>query len=285
MIDFDKVLSRVGEFGPYQWVNVSILAALMIVMMPFPSYNYLFMLHVPQHWCVEAAGMNLTVNMTQNLTDQCSIPPNITGFTRNVKCTRWVYDTSEYVETAGTKFDLVCDKGYLTSMVISPIQQVSVAVGILFFSMIQDRLGRKPGLFIALAVSGIGGVCIVFSPNVWVFLIIRIVIASATLCGWTFPYVLAMEYVGPSKRTVVTMIMIITFASGAALLGVVAWFCHHWRTFGLVTAFSSLFFFVFYPVLDESPRWLLIRGKMTKLKKLVNKVGVSVALGITLSIP
>ena len=60
-------------------------------------------------------------------------------------------------------------------------------------------------------------------------------------------YLSATEYVGPSKRTLVGVLMADAYALGYMLLAVLAFFVRDWRTLELAISVPMFLLFVFIP--------------------------------------
>uniref|UniRef100_T1HCZ8 Major facilitator superfamily (MFS) profile domain-containing protein n=1 Tax=Rhodnius prolixus TaxID=13249 RepID=T1HCZ8_RHOPR len=79
-----------------------------------------------------------------------------------------------------------------------------------------------------------------------------------------------IELVGPSYRTMVTILTNIAYSLGLVALAVIAYLVRDWRQLALATSVPFLTFFLYWWVLPESPRWLLARGRFDEAEKILN---------------
>lgn len=82
----------------------------------------------------------------------------------------------------------------------------------------------------------------------------------------------AVELVGPSQRTLVTILVNIAYSIALVSLSFVAWFIRDWRSLALTTTLPFLSFFVYWWYLPESPRWLLAQGKFEEAEQILRKI-------------
>ena len=70
------------------------------------------------------------------------------------------------------QWDLVCDRAYLKDLT-QTIMTVGMMFGALICTSLSDKFGRKPIFLISNWVMVIMGVASVFSPNYYVFTVLR----------------------------------------------------------------------------------------------------------------
>ncbi|XP_072020604.1 organic cation transporter protein-like isoform X2 [Amphiura filiformis] len=97
-------------------------------------------------------------------------------------------------------------------------------------------------------------------------------------------FLIATEYVGPSKRTLVGVLMADAFALGYMLLAVLAYFIRDWQTLELIISVPVFLLFAFIPLFPESARWLLTRGEIQKAKPILEKAAKCGKVTIPLSL-
>lgn len=90
-----------------------------------------------------------------------------------------------------------------------------------------------------------------------------------------------MELVGPSQRVSGGIIISIAFALGAVMLGVIAMFITHWRTFLQVCYTPTLFFIAYCWLLPESFRWLITKGRYKEATEIILKTASWNKIGLT----
>ena len=126
-MDYEDVLSQVGDFGKYQKIFV------LLFLMPTAAinilYDFMFMMYTPDHWCYVPELANLTYEQQSKLIrphildqgidvkDKCNmfdidysvvsrtlrLPDHASNHSTKPCEFGWVYDKSVFVETATTK--------------------------------------------------------------------------------------------------------------------------------------------------------------------------------------
>ena len=72
-------------------------------------------------------------------------------------CQRWIYDRSVFSSTLITKFDLVCDRDWMKSLV-GMMYMIGLFLGSLVVGFAADRYGRKPTLMISMMGLSLSGI-------------------------------------------------------------------------------------------------------------------------------
>lgn len=81
-----------------------------------------------------------------------------------------------------------------------------------------------------------------------------------------------IEIVASKKRAIYYGLSTIGYIIGNVLLPFAAWGIPYWRNFLRVVYTPAFLFFSFIYLLDESPRWLLTRGKKEEAIKILEKI-------------
>lgn len=90
-----------------------------------------------------------------------------------------------------------------------------------------------------------------------------------------------MELVGPSQRVFGGIIISIAFALGGVMLGVIAMYITHWRTFLQVCYAPTLLFIAYSWLLPESFRWLITKGRYKEATEIILKTASWNKIGLT----
>lgn len=77
------------------------------------------------------------------------------------------------------------------------------------------------------------------------------------------------------KRLIFTMLCTFGYTGGALNLSLMAWLVPYWRNLLRVLYAPALLFFFYLFLLEESPRWLLSKGKKEKAMKILKKAADS----------
>jgi len=104
-------------------------------------------------------------------------------------------------------------------------------VGAFIFGRIGDKWGRKPALMLDILCYSIIGALAAFSPNLWVFLVLRALFGIAMGGEWGLGSSLAMESIPPQARGTVSGLLQSGYPSGF-ILAAIAYGLIYGRTFG-----------------------------------------------------
>ncbi|GFS44249.1 organic cation transporter protein [Trichonephila inaurata madagascariensis] len=187
-----------------------------------------------------------------------------------VACTEWEYDTSDTSETIVSEWDLVCSREWLVSLAKS-IYMVGFLLSVIIFGQISDLVGRFPTIVVCFTITCVSMFLSLLSNSFSMFFILRFFQAFGRAGASTVGYVLIMEMVGPKHQTEIGIIIQVGWSIGFVTLVGVVWFFRNWFWLQLVISLAFVPFAFSFSILPESPRWLLTRGKIGKLKKLLTK--------------
>jgi len=293
--DFDDILRCVGGWGPFQYL-------LTVIFFPFNmflGYVYLspiLVLFTPPHWCMVEELVNLTRKERMLL----AIPRDSEvdgGFSQceqyvvdwqqiveqNIqtadpawpvgKCeSGWEYDLEDFHTSITVQFDWVCEENWIPAL-SQTVLFFGAIPGMLFFGWFSDAYGRLPTIMISNIIALLAGICTPFATGYVSFLACRFVMGLSFNTFFTAPYILVLEYVDISKRTLVGNLGLALFL---ALSGVIQpwaikslgdWRLFHWAMF------SQMGLIVFLPfILPESGRWLMAKGKGEKLITVLKRI-------------
>uniref|UniRef100_A0A0D9X0B7 H(+)/Pi cotransporter n=1 Tax=Leersia perrieri TaxID=77586 RepID=A0A0D9X0B7_9ORYZ len=174
----------------------------------------------------------------------------------------WEWDrpavTSEVSEWA-----LTCGSPALVSLPASSFFAGNLAGGFLLTTLADTLLGRRKMLLLALVTMSVAGVLTAFCPNVWVYAALRFVCGFGRSMVGTSSLVLSTELVGKRWRDTVSVAGFVFFFVGFMSLPALAYALRDasWRYMYLYMSLPSLGYSVLlYFLVQESPRWLLVRG-------------------------
>ena len=146
-------------------------------------------------------------------------------------------------------------------------------VGSFVFGWLSDRIGRKSTMMLALIILAAGGSFPFFltpTPDLYYALVIsrwpdaslgptpRFISGCGHVGLFMTTFSLALEYVGPSYRTLFGIIIETPFALGGVVVGLVSWAgVRRWQTLSLVLSAPNLVLLSYWWLVPESPRWLI----------------------------
>ncbi|CAM0909162.1 unnamed protein product [Alopecurus aequalis] len=163
-----------------------------------------------------------------------------------------------------SEWSLKCAGPALVSLPASSFFAGCLAGGFLLTTLADSLLGRRKMLLISIVSMSVAGVLTAFSPNVWAYAALRFVSGFCRSMVGTCTLVLSTEIVGKQWRDTVCVAGSLCFTLGFLSLPALAYTFRDssWRNMYLWTSIPSLFYAVLiYFIVQESPRWLLVRGR------------------------
>jgi len=206
-----------GEFGKYQFLQF-FLQVLSGLTAGLHMLSLVTVAAVPEHRCFIEGVDNSTLSVTpwnssailaaiplkpNGELDSCHMyDPSILSSNATVKCTSYVYDTTYYKTSRTIDWNFVCDRRWMGA-IVQTVFMLGVFTGAVTLGGLADKVGRKTVFCWSALFQLIIGVGVAFIPEYFSFMVARYLLgivgsAGAYICG----FVLTMELVGPSKRTV-----------------------------------------------------------------------------------
>ncbi|RLN16925.1 organic cation/carnitine transporter 2-like [Panicum miliaceum] len=205
----------------------------------------------PRWHCLTAASAG-NASCSPAAVSPCDIPPG-----------SWAWDRPA-VASVVSEWALNCAGPALVSLPASSFFAGCLAGGFLLTTLADSLLGRKKMLLVSLASTSIAGVLTVFAPNIWAYAALRLVSGFFRSMVGTCTLVLSTELVGKRWRDTVNVTGFFCFAVGFLSLPALAYAFRDasWRNLYVWTSVPCLCYSVLvYFLVQESPRWLLVRGR------------------------
>ncbi|EPS59899.1 hypothetical protein M569_14905 [Genlisea aurea] len=252
----DMLRNHCGEFGRWQ-LRHFILTSMAWSLEAFHTMVVIFADNVPEWRCTAESCFPEAKSV-------CQLEPG-----------SWEWIGGPGSSTVA-EFGLICSEKYKVGLVQALFFAGSMIGAGVFGHLSDSRLGRKGSLLTVCMLNAIFGCLTALSPNYWAYAVLRFLTGFSTGGVGLSAFVLATEPVGPNKRGVVGMSTFYFFAGGIALLSVISYFFQSWRALYVGTSIPSFIFLVAaLPLVSESPRWCLIRGKTPRAMKIMRRIAES----------
>ncbi|XP_039093189.1 solute carrier family 22 member 14 isoform X4 [Hyaena hyaena] len=306
-----RVLRALGEFGAFQR-RLVVLILIPNILLAFLTFADFFVFTAQRPYCntswILAVGPNLTEAEQMNLTlprgpdgsfqtclmylpvawDLDSIIRFGLNYTKSCQ-DGWIYpDTKK--RSLINEFDLVCGKEQ-NSESVQTILTAGLLIGSLLFGLISDKLGRCPTLLVSLLGLMVFGFGTAFVNTFNQYLFFRFGVSQA-LVGYTISSVsLATEWLLTEHRAHAVILEHCFFSVGVLLLTGLAYSLPHWRLLFLLGGAPAFPLISYIWALPESPRWLLMKGRLEDAKRAlchaadVNKTTLPLSLLDKLQLP
>ncbi|CAG5027954.1 unnamed protein product [Parnassius apollo] len=269
-----------GDFGKYQCFQfiLHILAAMTAGM---HMLSLVTVAAVPEHRCALEGidSMNFTEPWNSSLV-QNAIPINehgrldscnVYGVNKSFEeCRSWVYDTKYYSSSRGIEWDLVCSRRWMGAAA-QTAYMFGVVVGSVVLGRLCDKLGRKT-IFVWSGVLQLAfGIAVAFTTEYYTFVAVRFLYGIFGSGSYIAGFVLTMELVGPSRRTVCGVTFQIMFAIGIMLLAAWGYLLDNRFYLQILYALHAAILLPHWLIMDESPRWLWAQGRARESVAIIEK--------------
>ncbi|XP_063612634.1 solute carrier family 22 member 2-like, partial [Penaeus indicus] len=136
---------------------------------------------------------------------------------------------------------------------------------------LSDRLGRKTMLVVGSVIFTLMTNILPWLPSLNIMLFFRFVMGMMQPTSVHAGYILAMEVNEPKYRTAVGVLIFLPFALAVIVLGGYGYLLRDWRWLSVTTSLPCLLFLPMLLLLDESPRWLIVRGRYDDALRVLRK--------------
>ncbi|KAI8439890.1 hypothetical protein MSG28_001354 [Choristoneura fumiferana] len=243
----DDFLGQFSVTGRYH-VLTAVLLALLYAPNSVYYVNYIFV--------AEEAGYHCKDNTLDDILNDTSRSKEWKGCSSSRShCSEWIYD---YPDSFVAEFDLACQEWKRT--LVGTVHSFGYMLGLLIVGPLSDRYGRKTLLVITAVLGASCGLTRSFITNYWLYISVEFL--EAVIGDPTSPaYMLSIEMVATEKRVLFIYMTNFGYIVGGIMFPLTYWLVPYWRTFLRVIYIPGLFFIFYSFFVDESPRWLLIKGR------------------------
>ncbi|XP_076457670.1 organic cation transporter protein-like [Babylonia areolata] len=297
-VTFDDALKNLGAFGRYQ-MRVLILMSLLAATAGVQAIFTVFTVATPNFRCAIPGLANDSYSWTGPEHDELlnvsvpwekgdddklerskckvyqfrneSAPPSELLPNRSTEsCHRWVYDHSVFTSTFTEDENLVCDKKEYHANA-DMIYMVGLLVGSLLVGLISDRYGRKVALMLSITLHVGCSVGTAFAQSFAAFATLRFFLGLANMGAFMSAYVIGLEMVGDSVRTMAGSVMQMFWPIGLFVLDGVAYGVRDWRHLQLIMSCPTALFLLYFFAVTESPRWLASKGRYDEANAILKR--------------
>ncbi|TMW50138.1 hypothetical protein DOY81_004763, partial [Sarcophaga bullata] len=277
----DVIGDLVGHFGKWQFL-MTILLSLFQVPNTFHISSSVYQAANKEFWCRRPPHLQyLPVDVWRNLSnsfDNCYQTPvdwsiisndsstqiyqqqfilkSLMENNNRTACSSWEYAVNDNVGNSWTsQWDLVCDKEYLKN-VAEMFFLLGVATGGIISGYLSDKFGRKTMLFISAVLQTIFGLALYFAQSFEMYITLRALLGLVSVSVTYSGLILAIEYVDGKWRTIAGMYNLFPLPISYMLISGIAYLTQDYQRLQLF-------------VVPESPRWLLVKGRVDEVKRIV----------------
>ncbi|XP_017147449.1 organic cation transporter protein [Drosophila miranda] len=302
LLDFDEILTQIGEFGRYQRRNY-LLICLPVLFAAANSLSYVFTAGKPTYRCYipgcdsiqapeyHADWLHIAVPGTwskkglftpancdryvANETSGFSWDPLQPGqctadnFTQEEeRCLQFVYGTQE--RTIVQEWQLTCQENAWKLAFVGTTHFAGLVIGTALFGYLADRFGRKRIFLFCIVFMAVTGIAQALAWDYISFLSFALLNAVGTSGVYPLAFIIGVEMVGPRKREMSSIVLNYFYAVGEALLGLSV-FIPNWRHLQLILSIPPLLFLGYFWIVPESVRWLLARNQREKAGVIIRR--------------
>ncbi|XP_017770188.1 PREDICTED: organic cation transporter protein [Nicrophorus vespilloides] len=279
--DLDTLMGHLGDFGKYQFLQF-VLHLLAAVTAGIHMLSLVTVAAVPEHRClIPGVEVNRSESNYHNIEHRHLIPQLDSGafdscrtldvYNNTVDCEEWVYDNTYYKSSRAIEWNFVCSRRWMGA-VAQTVFMFGVFTGAVTLGNAADKYGRKTIFTWSALFQLILGVAVAFTPEYISFLVIRFLLGIFGSAGsYITAFVLTMELVGPSKRTVCGVAFQAAFAGGIMLVAGWGALIPNRQILQVVYGLHGLLLVAHWWIMDESPRWLWAQGRVLESVKIIKK--------------
>ncbi|XP_070382743.1 solute carrier family 22 member 6-like [Dermacentor albipictus] len=238
---------------------------------------------VMDHWCQRPSKFaNLSVVEWKELAiprdvdgqySRCTVrePPDAGDVARIVSCTSWEYDLATYGNNIVSEWNLVCDRRWIVDLA-RIAYSVSCMASLCVFGVAADRVGRRVVVFVAVPVVLVAGVGGGLPKDLHFFVAVRCLVSAAVSA--LVPPLLALAYeVSPMSKipayTVATWVITLLMVPPTLVVAQVV--NGGWAVTQLLVMLPTALLLTLYYIIDESPAWLLVNGKVGEAERVATR--------------
>ncbi|XP_071532838.1 organic cation transporter protein-like [Panulirus ornatus] len=214
----------------------------------------------------------LMVNHSINTNEFNPRHSNVTRHMTNMpSCPFIEYDQSIFSSTVISEYHLVCERSTMQPF-YQMMYNIGGIVGSTIGGHIGDRWGRKRAVQAGCIINIIAIMGMVFVPFYPFLLLMRSFVGFTTQCMLVPAWNLALESTPARHRSLVGMLLGLPYSLTVVVFAGASYLIRSWHYLLLACSFPVLILLLpLSYIVDESPRWLLVQGRVKESKKILQK--------------
>ncbi|GLG98471.1 Organic cation transporter protein [Gryllus bimaculatus] len=278
--DLELLMGHLGEFGRYQ-LRQFLLHILAAMTAGVHMLSLVTVAAVPDHRCLVPGVDNDSHPLFGDEAALARVPagadgsPQTCAFLDDLNATRrcdaWVFDRTYYQDSKAMEWTFVCERRWMGAVAQSAFM-FGVFTGAVVLGSLADKYGRKTIFYISAVLQFFLGIGVAFTPEYYGFLVVRYLYGIFGSAGsYITGFVLSMEIVGPTKRTVCGITFQALFAVGVMLVAFWGFVIKDSTILQVTYGLHGLLLLGHWWLIDESPRWLWAQGRVKEAVDIVEK--------------
>ncbi|XP_026745435.1 solute carrier family 22 member 1-like [Trichoplusia ni] len=276
-VDLESIL---GEFKIYGWYHIKCvtLIGFLVFTNGWHGTNYVFVAENVDYTCKYPTCNSLELNnllLNTTLDLKCRkyeirdrnascIEDNF-DISHSVHCDEWVYKNND---SFVAELNLGCEDWKRT--LIGTMHSTGYMLGLFLVGPSSDKFGRKSVVVFTTLACAVIGMIKSATYSYWVYAFVEMIEPILGDC-YSATFTLAMEMVTKEYRPLMLFAIGIFGTLGDVSMATIAWLSPNWRMFLIYTYIPQFIFILYIFWMDESPRWLLSKGKKTEAENILRQ--------------
>ncbi|CAF4956220.1 unnamed protein product [Pieris macdunnoughi] len=280
--NLDEVWRILGPFGKYTVVNYAFLlfpcylAGIYGSVFNFEAMDINYRCAIPECEYENSTWIEYAIPKQNNKFDKCrrydyfneSNTCDQLSFNRSsiFKCKEYVYSNEDSVVK---DFNLGCQDWKRT--LIGTMYCAGFLIALPLTGVLSDKYGRVKSMAVASAMYAIFGTLRSFSTSYEMLIIFEFLETATGAATYSTAFVFGMELVRPDGRVFGNTLMNFAFILGSMSLSLLAWVLQNWRLMLRIVYAPAFLVLSYLFILNESPRWLLSKGRCEEALSILKK--------------
>ncbi|XP_015786194.1 organic cation transporter protein [Tetranychus urticae] len=247
----EHISDIIGSWGPLQ-KRLFLFLGIIYCVAPYNNASLFFYAIKSDIVCVESDDSETSIEA-----DQCT-------FDELDSCASWYHNVTR--TTITKEWDLVCERYWLRSVVLSSYQFGYLVSG-LIVGYISDRHGRKLAILFCILLEIVCSLGLILSPNVYVFIAIRVFHGIGGYGRYLASVILLMESVGPNLRGRILICYEWVWFLGEYVMMFVTYHVPKFKYIYMGSMIFQLLCIGIVTILPESARWQLVVGQIDRAEE------------------